>query len=927
MRLLAVVFNSITIFSLFSQSLCAQSYPTLLTYNETNVNHGNVSASVLRARSENEIYLEIFFSPDTIPTSGIPVLENALGDIVNDNMINLLDLLRLRDIIIGRPPLPSTYENEKGDLTQDGIINSQDLNFIRDILLHKSSVPYIIGSNGGQVLGDGIELTIPPGALDTTITISVKRYSESEFTKNFDVDIEGALQDSAYFMTSFEITSSTADFKLPYGATIKLDSIPPCAYQGLNGLFAAVSDRDGDGRAELFMINELQLNGDSLTLTTADLPIPKIQSISNFSVEPGQLLTIKGSGFENDPQNIVIRFISTISPESSGVTTPSFIINDTIIVVVPGEPLGQVMVELYSLQTGITSNAMPLNIVPISPITEDIRSIIVGFLQGMITSLDSAHLDKWFVSIEDTTVRNFILNECQNNRSSLNEDIDYFITLPDSLLQDYEPIASFIINQSEAYSQLALQKQLLKVSVSSIGPCADGIIQEYKDVENSLRKLYQIRKELYNFFVRQCFLDKPGGKCAACESAEGYRKFVLEITDLLADLFNMMGDRICRECPGEIECDKCKKTVSVGFGPKGKVTGAFDENGFWKTTGVCTNIKKYKRNECIGVLRPVTTSKNSPVPIQKPSFLECPSNFNSISNASTNMLLIDNPHPHPGSIIKITNAPVSYNMVGILNDNGKAFIPSVPFNTKVTFSIYDPVTGLYDPDAGTYTTGSEPGGFDRPMLLFQPKTDIRRIAMHIGEIKRDSVSLNWQRIDYILNVTSADLGKLINVGFEANALLSVRLIDPQSNIIMDNNNTDCYFYPRIRLNQIGTYTLRVAYGVSGQAGSFAVGVDYYPNSPIGIYFNLCGGLVVDTLYEILSPYLVEDPLTVNSGDTVVVEAGVNLLFDQGGSITSNGTFVGNGSQEKPIKLKHFEATNQKSIMIKEKLSDRKEIKP
>ena len=39
---------------------------------------------------------------------------------------------------------------------------------------------------------------------------------------------------------TFVISSSSDDFSLSPGVSVQLDSIPPCAYQGLNGLFAAL---------------------------------------------------------------------------------------------------------------------------------------------------------------------------------------------------------------------------------------------------------------------------------------------------------------------------------------------------------------------------------------------------------------------------------------------------------------------------------------------------------------------------------------------------------------------------------------------------------------------------------------------------------------------------------------------------------------
>src|SRR3990172_9531697 len=186
--------------------------------------------------ASNAEFLDSIFSPHSIPLAGIPVLKNALGDVVHDSVVNVLDLLRLRDITIG----------------------------------------------------------IPPGAVDSTVVISVERRTETQFASEFGVDTRSAVDDSAFFMASFEITSSTPDFKLPVNATIKLDSVPPCAYQGLNGLFAAVPDRGGDGRSELFLINELQVNGDSLKLTTKDIQVPSIQSLSHSQIEPGKTLFILG---------------------------------------------------------------------------------------------------------------------------------------------------------------------------------------------------------------------------------------------------------------------------------------------------------------------------------------------------------------------------------------------------------------------------------------------------------------------------------------------------------------------------------------------------------------------------------------------------------------------------------------------------------
>lgn len=71
---------------------------------------------------------------------GIPVLPNALGDVFEDGQIDLLDLLRLRDILIQRGWPPTTYERSEGDLNRDGSLTQADLGLLRQVLLRQREV-------------------------------------------------------------------------------------------------------------------------------------------------------------------------------------------------------------------------------------------------------------------------------------------------------------------------------------------------------------------------------------------------------------------------------------------------------------------------------------------------------------------------------------------------------------------------------------------------------------------------------------------------------------------------------------------------------------------------------------------------------------------------------------------------------------------
>ncbi|MDI6768023.1 MAG: hypothetical protein QME52_14475, partial [Bacteroidota bacterium] len=413
-----------------------------------------------------------------------------------------------------------------------------------------------------------------------------------------------------------------------------------------------------------------------------------------------------------------------------------------------------------------------------------------------------------------------------------------------------------------------------------------------------LKKMGNAMIYKYNHFARLCNAQKRYGICGACQEAESNRQGFLRLSQEIADLFNLWVDCLCR-CKMESDCDKCRKTVYVGYGPNSQqVSGGYGEGGFG-AKGTCVNIIKYKRNECVSVTKPI--GSGSPVPIAPPPELKCPESTPNVFPRTANSTKTSTVYPSTGSIIKITNAPVPYNIVGILNDNGNAFIPHVPFNTKLTFSIYDPVTGLYDPDAGTYTTGSTPGGFDRPILLFQPSTSIRTFTMNIGEKKHDSVSLDMQRIDYLLNIGAADTSMLLNIGLYASAPLSIRIQDPEGDLLSDNNNTNCYHISRVKLDHVGTYTLRIAIGVSVEPASFSLGVKYYPYIPLDSFY-MCGRFVNDTLFERFSPYVVANPITIQSNDTVGIESGVSIQFQQGGSVISNGKLQGMGTSQKPIIL-------------------------
>ncbi len=863
-------------------------------------------AQVLRPPGHPGLSAETSVSP-----ADIPVLENALGDVVRDSVVNLLDFLRLRDILAGRGPAPTSYEQAEADLTVDGSVTRDDLDLLRNILLRKAGVPYVVNEAGGAVHGDGITLTIPPGALDSVTVLSITRQSESEFASTMGVDTKAALADSAYYMTGFTIASGNIDFKIPANATIKLDSIPPCAYRGLNGLFAGTPDRDGDGRGELFFMNELAIDADSLTISTNTIPLPSIQSTSLSSVEPGTFFTINGEDFGNDPLSVVVKFTSATTPDSFQKSLPLSFSDSAITVIVPNVAAGVYKVTAQGEPTGVVSNSQTIDVLPLHSPAANIRTTLVDFYTQLSARLDSINVDSLEAGVEDTIVHSYLTSLHVRNHMSFDSTAAFFTAVPESSLAAYSSKAAFIENITSSQGLAGRQPLSLAGGMEGCWPC-DNWKWSWEIYRIGLAPLQMDLAEA----VAECMKYKVlKVDCEPCEYAKRLADQLADYTDEYADAMEQWQICACRFCKEQAprECSKCQTTRFVGFGPRSsKIVGGY-KGGIFKIDGYCLNIIKYESNECIHVIN--AFGGDNPVEDWMYKAIKC--GWRMGGRIATIESLVESSseaRAHPGSIVKITNVPILFNIVSIMGENGQAFIPHVPRNTWVTFAIYDPVTGFYDPDAGTYLTGSTPGGFDYPELLFQPNTSIRSILVKLGEVIHDSVSSNYQRTDYVLSIGAADTGKLLNLGFEASTQLSFRLTDPDGDIIVDSGNSSCYFN-RLKFGKIGAYRIRVAFGTTVQPGSYVLGVNEPPASPIDRFF-VCGKFIGDTLYQIFSPYTIDQDVGVSIGDTVTVESGVTLIFDNGGSVRSDGTFSGHGSPGNPIILQRVPPLQQPTAAIR-----------
>lgn len=89
---------------------------------------------------------------------GVPVPVEALGDVNEDGELNILDMLRIRDIAHGRGVPPTPEEISEADLNSDGSVDAQDVEHLGRILLRMAAPAF----PSGTIWADACETPHPP---------------------------------------------------------------------------------------------------------------------------------------------------------------------------------------------------------------------------------------------------------------------------------------------------------------------------------------------------------------------------------------------------------------------------------------------------------------------------------------------------------------------------------------------------------------------------------------------------------------------------------------------------------------------------------------------------------------------------------------------------------------------------------------------
>ena len=208
-----------------------------------------------------------------------------------DSVVNILDLLRLRDIVIGRGPVPSEFEMAEGDLNMDTEVDSNDVDYLRDILLMKVGLPHLIDSSGGQVIGNGgrTTFTIPEGAYTETKRICVEDYAQSAFEEEFSTPLS-MIGEGVSFLAGARLVvlnPSSDDVVLPAGVEMMEEIAPDMVIDsiGTNAVFNVGRDSDGDGIPDFSLLGDLTINDAGSTMLFTIEPQIHINSIQRVEVD------------------------------------------------------------------------------------------------------------------------------------------------------------------------------------------------------------------------------------------------------------------------------------------------------------------------------------------------------------------------------------------------------------------------------------------------------------------------------------------------------------------------------------------------------------------------------------------------------------------------------------------------------------------
>lgn len=883
--------------------------------------------------SQSEI--DSVFASFAVPPANIPVLENALGDVVQDSVVNILDLLRVRDIAIGRGPAASGYEKVEGDMNGDSTVTSDDVAVMRDVLLQKVGLPHVIGSSGGQVVGNAGRTTfnIPAGHFGELKRMCVEDYGQASFEQDFGTSLSELGRGVSYMAGAklVLLNPSSSDSALKPGIEM-IEQVPDGMQMdttGVNAVFNVGRDTQGSGVPDFKLLGDLEQDStgrrmifrkmDRIIITEIERvivdPLTRIETpIPSSNLEPGMTLVARGTGwqsiFPSDYEVLWIAAGDTFSTQTTYFSTqkPSSKKGITgVIFNIPLLPtLGSVEVVIHCISNGATSNSALLFIDSSSDLT---KTGLKDSLLQVYTKLDTVFslmiansVTQQIASIERFDLIDWI--------SKYRAAVDSFAATPESQLNPIE-IAKLL----KVINNLKFNESYNSIKASNFSKWLDSRISSGIDPPNPKPECLRDCTFWYRLYESAlALLDVTGGAfcaigccgslpvaCAICVAA--CAAGAVGVNRLFHQLLHHYYLTCLEKCCPEDYVVTCEVIDWSKSGQPGYSTFEFKF--------VCIHFKwhamvaaPYGKWECYSGCEEYRTK----------ALFSCNErprkSTSSMHNSAISALKTDEIRDFTGMIIQLNNSPIPLSK-GVVGSGGVALIPFNVMEGNISLSAYDPITGLYDNNVAEVQVGDPFNEAHVISLSFNPDTSVVRHPFSIGPFVQNSVSIETPRHEYRFFVSPSAVGSKLNVGLRAEQPLTFWLQDPSGHFIHRDSSTACEFVNQVVPTVSGTYQITVTYGVSGGDGPFTLGVNYSPYPPTPY---LCSDIPYDTLYSGFSPYISADPATVLAGDTLTVEARTTIQFKPGGSITANSIMHGTATPANPIILKPADGSSQQAAM-------------
>lgn len=817
----------------------------------------------------------------------VPALPNARGDLTADSLVNVLDLLRLRDIVRGLGQPPNDHETVAGDINTDGLVTAADLDSYPALVTQQHGLPHVMGSSGGEVAGAGVAMSFAPGEVDpgTILRVDPRTSADIEEASGADFGLLGA--DSTYFISAFKVEAQNGNYIYPPQMEITTSVMPPCSLSGDNHLMVARRGPLGD--TELIYLSSLQVSVDS-TLLVPPPPYPTIEAPSQAN--PGLL-----GGFR--PFDIMLMPAAEFSTSLAG--------NALVFVLPDGREWPMTPVAFYPCngESAATTEGLVVPAAPLPP------GIYPAYLEHLGTGLRSNTVSITIASINEPASPDpdaFILSTWERFYVFLGLAQTFFDTLnlPDfkrSHLQgiyDVEPALRAFVEDAVAMddpSVVALRRHWTAVMENQgLRDSVDAVILSLEDVLDGAKR------------------DEAGTRRMLLRVACAQRMMVMSM-DVLGDRLSSGEDKriptwvycllvdsgLVEPAPvllANQESDFAKRMLVETRRATGLRDGSFDPKPH---PGFCPNIWKHRTN-----LRG-NGDRRPPPPPAPPCSGWGGQTRHPCGPGICDYALTDGfPVPEPymdsleGGIVTPVNGGIP-GITGIIDGAGAFAIPGLQPGADVHLAVYDVRTGLFDPDAGWARAPAvwELGRWFSGFVSFDPDTTVEVLPLPVGEWMAAVVAPGNARFEYVIPTLPQHSGRALSFGFRSSENLTLWVQNPAGAFILRDSLTTCERLSPIVPQGGGAYKVTVTYGATGGDGSFAVGVNWPPYPPTPY---LCGTVSADSLYTAYSPYYVANPGTISAGHTVWVEPGVQINFETGGVLTSTGSLRGIATEGLPIVL-------------------------